>query len=111
VKFTPPAGTVTLAMACGDDGLTIAVRDTGVGIPANKLEMVLEPFQQAESSDRRVHGGTGLGLSLVKSMVELHGGSIEIRSVEGEGTEVETRFPAERLRAAAPDGPALRESA
>jgi len=111
VKFTPPAGKVMLEMWHGNDGLTIAVRDTGIGISANKIELVLEPFRQAESSDRRVHGGTGLGLSLVKSMVELHGGSIEIRSVEGEGTEVEIRFPAERLQASAPDSPALRESA
>jgi signal transduction histidine kinase len=111
VKFTPPAGKVVLAMSHDDGGISISVRDTGIGIPASKLELVLEPFRQADSSDRRVHGGTGLGLSLVKSMVELHGGAIEIHSVEGEGTEVDIRLPVERMRARRPGGQAFKQSA
>jgi signal transduction histidine kinase len=111
VKFTPPAGKVSLAVSNDAEGVLISVRDTGIGIPADKLDLVLEPFRQADSSDKRVYGGTGLGLSLVKSMIELHGGSIEIHSVEGEGTEVEIRLPAERMRARRPDGAAFRESA
>jgi signal transduction histidine kinase len=111
VKFTPPAGKVSLAVSNGADGVLIAVRDTGIGIPADELDVVLEPFHQADSSDKRVYGGTGLGLSLVKSMVELHGGSIEIRSVEGEGTEVDIRFPAERMRPRKSDSAPFKQSA
>jgi len=111
VKFTPPAGRVTIAVRDGGDGIVISVRDTGIGIPADKLQVVLEPFRQADSSDRRVYGGTGLGLSLVKSMTELHGGSIEIHSVEGEGTEVEIRFPVERSLPPAAPGQAFKRSA
>jgi signal transduction histidine kinase len=111
VKFTHPAGTVTLTIASDADGMLISMQDTGIGIPADKLEAVFEPFQQADSSDKRIYGGTGLGLSLVKSMVELHGGTIAIESVEGEGTTVEIRFPAERVLARAGDQRALKRSA
>ena len=64
----------------------IMVRDTGIGIPADRQEKVFEPFEQADSSTRREFGGTGLGLSIVQSFVQLIGGSISLHSVVGEGT-------------------------
>jgi signal transduction histidine kinase len=67
-----------------DRWIEIAVTDTGVGIPSEDQERIFHPFEQADSSSRRRHQGTGLGLPLTKSLVELHGGAIWVES-EGEG--------------------------
>ena len=71
----------------------IMVRDTGVGIPADRQARIFEPFEQADSSTRREFGGTGLGLSIVQSFVQLIGGSIMLESAVGEGTTVTIRLP------------------
>jgi signal transduction histidine kinase len=99
VKFTQPGGLV--AVACGpasDGSYKITVEDTGVGIAEENLAKVLEPFVQVESAYSRKHAGTGLGLPLVRKIVELHGGKIELRSRLGVGTAVTARFPAARVR-------------
>ena len=98
VKFTPSGGrvTVTAGLEAGG-GLAIAVRDTGIGIPADALARILEPFQQADSSIPGRFGGTGLGLSICRDLMGLHGGSLSIASEPGRGTTVTIRFPADRV--------------
>ncbi len=76
-----------------DQPREIMVRDTGMGIPADRQVKVFEPFEQADSSTRREFGGTGLGLSIVQSFVQLIGGSISLHSVVGEGTTFIVRLP------------------
>jgi signal transduction histidine kinase len=93
-KFTPSGGRVVVAVTSGDGRAEVAVRDTGVGLHASELERVFEPFTQAEQGLARTHGGLGLGLALVKSLVALHGGSVEARSEgPGRGAEFVIRLP------------------
>ncbi|WP_166898906.1 ATP-binding protein [Massilia sp. CCM 8734] len=79
-KFTPAGGSVELSMACDGVVATIGVRDSGVGIDPDLLPHVFELFTQGERSSERAHGGLGLGLSLVKSLVNLHGGKVSAHS-------------------------------
>jgi len=98
IKFTPEGGSVTLSVRCERErGIAVAIADTGVGIAAEDLDRVLKPFEQADSSLARKHEGTGLGLALVKAMIELHGGTLTLNSALGVGTEVTIVFPPERL--------------
>lgn len=98
VKFTPAGGTVTISIGLnGQGGASVAVRDTGIGIPANQIAHVLKPFTQVENIMTRKHAGTGLGLPLSKSLMELHGGSLTLESEVGSGTTVTIAFPRERL--------------
>ncbi|BDG10031.1 PocR ligand-binding domain-containing protein [Anaeromyxobacter paludicola] len=93
-KFTPAGGRVTLEVRTAPGEATVLVRDTGAGIPPELLERVFDPFVQAGQSLARSEGGLGLGLSLVKAMVELHGGSVRVSSPgAGRGTEVAFRLP------------------
>jgi signal transduction histidine kinase len=98
VKFTPSGGEVTVEVTCVDDGLEMAVADTGIGIAAHDQERIFEPFVQVESELNRRFEGTGLGLPLVRSLVELHGGRVSLQSAPAEGTRVAVWFPAARLR-------------
>ena len=84
VKFTPPGGTVSVKLQRGPANLELAVSDTGMGIPSDFLPFVFDRFRQAEGSKNRRYGGLGLGLSIARHLVELHGGTIEAFS-EGEG--------------------------
>jgi PAS domain S-box-containing protein len=86
VKFTPEGGVVTVSATADRDSFEFSVTDTGIGIPADKMQVILEPFVQVDSRLERAYEGTGLGLPLVKSMTELHGGRLDIRSTEGQGT-------------------------
>jgi signal transduction histidine kinase len=98
IKFTQPAGSV--AVSVRDDcehGVAITVADTGIGIAEQDLDRVLQPFEQADSSLARTHEGTGLGLPLVKAMIELHGGTLTLKSALNKGTEMTIVFPAERI--------------
>ena len=99
VKFTPEGGRILVKVEA-DPGSepSIAVTDTGIGIPADRIESVLLPFGQVESALVRNFQGTGLGLSIAKSFVELHGGQLALASREGEGTTVTITLPAGRLR-------------
>ena len=83
-----------------DGALAVKVSDTGVGIAAENIPMVMQPFAQIESDLSRAYQGTGLGLPLSKSLAELHGGSLSMDSDLGVGTTVTLRLPAERLAAA-----------
>lgn len=88
IKFTPQGGTVLIGAHAEGQNLVITVSDTGRGIAPEELELVLEPFQQAGPLETRPAGGTGLGLPLSRSIMELHGGGLEIESELGEGTTV-----------------------
>lgn len=109
IKYTPPDGSITLAVcvcgpdeACGEEGLKVTVEDTGIGIPADMLEKVMEPFEQVENSFTRTRAGTGLGLSLTKAMVEAHGGKLWLESELGRGTRAHALLPLERIVCDAP---------
>ncbi len=99
VKFTPSGGRVGICAEIVDDGvLQIVVTDTGIGMSETDIELALKPFEQVDSSFNRKYEGTGLGLPIVKSLIELHGGSLEVRSQPGIGTSATLRFPGRRLR-------------
>jgi signal transduction histidine kinase len=102
-KFTPPGGTIDCSLSIDGAGLTFAVTDTGIGIPAADLERVLEPFVQVDSSMGRRHEGSGLGLALVKIMAELHGGSLRLDSTVGRGTTATVFLPAAAVAPATVD--------
>jgi signal transduction histidine kinase len=91
VSFSPPGGTVTLRAERRAGALAFSVTDHGPGIPADVLERVFDWFETHSLGSH--HRGTGIGLSLVRSFVELHGGTVEIASVVGEGTTVTCTFP------------------
>ncbi|HEY9190592.1 MAG TPA: ATP-binding protein [Sulfurovum sp.] len=91
LKFTPEYGSVALyvdlvSIQNDTQRIRISVKDTGIGIPENKLETIMQPFSQADSSTTRKFGGTGLGLSISKSLIELLGGEMHIVSTEGKGS-------------------------
>ena len=98
VKFTPRGGTVDISVRWTGGTVLLMVADTGIGISESDLAQIGNPFFQAASSYDRPHEGTGLGLSVVKGLVELHGGEIEIKSRLGEGTRVLVRLPRECRR-------------
>jgi signal transduction histidine kinase len=91
VSFSPAGGTITLSAERRDDALVFAVTDHGPGIPPEVLEKVFDWFETHSLGSH--HRGTGIGLSLVRSFVELHGGTVDITSVVGEGTTVTCTFP------------------
>ena len=102
IKFTPAGGSVTLQ--AGRDGagaLFVAVADTGPGIDPAEIPRILEPYGRAETAERGAAEGTGLGLTLVKAMIEAHGGALEIESKVGAGSTFTLRFPAARTGLAA----------
>ena len=86
LKFTESQGKVTLFMEAEEGQVRVGVQDTGVGIPQAQLDRIFERFSQADESVTRRFGGTGIGLALSKELVELHGGVLEVESVEGEGS-------------------------
>ena len=88
VKFTDNGGTINVGVRRSGHLVSIVVSDTGVGIPAHVLPRLAQPFEQASSDASRQHGGSGLGLALVKSLTRLHGGDLRLESEEGKGTTV-----------------------
>ncbi len=93
IKFTPRGGCITVSAQCEGARLAVTVEDTGVGIGESDLPRLGEAFFQARASYDRRHDGSGLGLSIVKGLVKLHGGDIDIRSRLGEGTRVTVWLP------------------
>ena len=93
VKFTPEGGRITVSAMAANGYMAIAIRDTGIGIPARDIEKLGRPFEQVENQFTKTRGGSGLGLAISKSFVELHGGTLSIRSTVGQGTEVTVTFP------------------
>jgi len=89
IKFTPKGGCVHIAAESENGLVTFSVTDTGIGIPKERFEELFEPFHQLDSSERRKYGGTGLGLALVKKIIDAHGSSIKIKSEVGIGTRFE----------------------
>jgi signal transduction histidine kinase len=97
LKFTPAGGRITVSARFDpEDGLAVTVADTGIGIPEEDLDRVMKPFEQVDSSLSRQHQGTGLGLPLVKAIMEMHGGRMRLKSTLGAGTAVTVVFPPER---------------
>jgi signal transduction histidine kinase len=93
-KYTPPGGRIEVAAERQGDGVAVAVRDTGEGIPAEMLPRVFDLFTQVERSIDRSQGGLGLGLSLVHRLVTMHGGRVEARSEGlGQGSEFLVHLP------------------
>jgi signal transduction histidine kinase len=92
VKFTPSNGHVTVSVKCeGENLVIVSVTDTGIGIPSSRMDDIFEPFHQLDSSATRRYGGTGLGLSLVRQIIEAHGSMLDVQSVEGRGSTF--KFP------------------
>jgi signal transduction histidine kinase len=95
VKFTPEGGTVTLTVQPDADRVRLAVADTGMGIPAGELEQLFGRFFRTSNATEQAIPGTGLGLTIVKALVEAHGGRISVESVEGSGTTFRIELPSE----------------
>ena len=94
VKFTDEGGAITLRARPGSDGAVIfEVEDTGIGIPEHELPRIFEPFRQVDGGDERAFGGVGLGLSLVRRLVDLLGGVLEVESRVGEGSIFRVTLP------------------
>ncbi len=92
IKFTPAGGRVVLRIEHESEKLvSVSVTDTGIGIPADRITEIFEPFHQLDGAATRHHGGMGLGLQLVRKIVEAHGSMLDVKSVEGRGTTV--KFP------------------
>jgi two-component system, cell cycle sensor histidine kinase DivJ len=95
LKFTPAGGNVTIAAVRDGQMIDISVADSGIGISAEDLPRLGQPFFQAKGTYDRAYEGTGLGLSVVRGLVGLHGGTLEVESAPGSGTRVCLRIPAD----------------
>jgi signal transduction histidine kinase len=93
VKFTPAGGRIVIRAAAAGPAIAVTVEDSGIGIAEEDIPTALAPFGQVDSSLARKYAGTGLGLSLTKSLVELHGGTFELSSRPGEGTTIRFTLP------------------
>jgi two-component system, cell cycle sensor histidine kinase PleC len=103
VKFTPDGGAVAVQGRLRGRAVIIGIKDNGIGIPRQALQKLGRPFEQVESQLTKRHQGSGLGLAIAKSLVELHGGTIRIRSRLGRGTLVMVRLPADAAAAMSPE--------
>ena len=110
IKFTPGGGRIAVRLTLVDEGVMLSIRDTGCGIPADQLPVIFQPFEQVGSRYGRANGGSGLGLTLVRSLTELHGGTCRIDSEVDMGTLVTVFLPTGQA-AAAPAEPPLRKIA
>jgi two-component system cell cycle sensor histidine kinase PleC len=99
VKFTPEGGRVTIRARATRGWVSIAIADTGIGIPAEALARLGRAFEQVESQLTKSHQGSGLGLAIAKSLIELHRGTMRIRSTLGRGTMVLLRLPIDQASA------------
>ena len=107
IKFTPKGGRVTVTVAGRNSEVLLTVADTGAGIKREFLPHVFERFRQAESSTNRAYGGLGLGLAIVRHLVELHGGSVAVQSEgEGQGATFSVRLPVAAVTRTAERAPA-----
>jgi signal transduction histidine kinase len=98
LKFNAKDGTVRIHMTVsGEEGLQLSITDTGIGISAEDLARIIEPFEQADHRLARVFEGLGLGIPVARAMVRIHGGDIVYESVLGEGTTARIMLPADSL--------------
>ena len=93
IKFTAPGGSVLVNIADGEDYITISIQDTGIGVPKDELYLIFDRFRQLDKSFTRNQEGSGIGLSLSKSLVEMQGGKIFVESEYGVGTKFIIKFP------------------
>ena len=101
IKFTPQGGQVTLsAQPTASGWVALSVADTGIGIPPEQIDNALSAFGQVDNPFTRSQEGTGLGLPIVKSLVELHSGQFQIESAVGKGTKITMVMPAQKEPAA-----------
>jgi signal transduction histidine kinase len=105
IKFTPAGGQVSLRLHDAADHATIEVRDTGLGIPSDELPRIFERFYRGTNTGEARASGSGLGLAIARSIVEMHGGQIEVASVVGEGS----LFTIELPKLASPAAPSVQE--
>jgi signal transduction histidine kinase len=107
VKFTPAGGKVEVDAGSSADAVWIEVRDTGMGINAVDLELLFNKFFRTPAATKASIQGTGLGLAISKAIVEAHGGSIRVQSVEGEGTTFRVDLPVGLRAPRTDDAPAV----
>lgn len=93
VKFTEKGGNIFVSIYDKEDSIVISIKDTGIGIPKDKLDFIFERFAQVDKSTTRKAEGSGIGLALVKSIIELHGGTISVNSEVGKGSEFIISLP------------------
>jgi signal transduction histidine kinase len=93
IKFTPPGGQVSITIHKGKDFARLIVADTGIGISAERLSEIFEPYHQLDGSSTRRYGGVGLGLALVKKIIEAHGSKVEVTSIVEKGTTIAFELP------------------
>lgn len=93
IKFTKQGGSMTVSIHEKKESIIISIKDTGIGIPADKLNIIFDRFRQVDRSLTRNQEGSGIGLAIVKSLVELHGGKIYVHSEYGKGTEFKIELP------------------
>ncbi len=101
VKFTDDNGRITVKAKRSGGALTLTIEDTGCGIPRKALRKIGQPFEQVQNQMTKTHAGSGLGLAISRSLAELHGGALKIRSREGVGTIVSVRIPVSEMKLAA----------
>jgi len=94
LKFTPAGGRVAVRLVENRGDVVLTVLDTGIGIPAEHHDRIFDRFYQIDGSIRRVYGGSGLGLALVKEIIESHRGTISVQSELGAGSTFTVRLPA-----------------
>ncbi len=98
IKFTPPGGSIVIKVGwTKTGGQYVSIRDTGPGIPPEEIPIVLSSFGRGSLAQKNAEEGTGLGLPIVKGLVELHGGEFRLNSTPRFGTEVIVIFPPERV--------------
>lgn len=93
IKFTPEGGSIFVNVISEDNMLKISVKDTGIGIKEEDIDLIFDRFRQVDKSFTRNHEGSGIGLSIVKSLVEMNGGTISLLSKYGKGSEFTIKFP------------------
>jgi signal transduction histidine kinase len=91
---------VQITCQCSGQGIALAVSDRGIGMTAEQVALAVQPFQQIDSRLARKYEGAGLGLSIVKGLIERHGGRLEVESRPEVGTKITLIFPADRIRPA-----------
>jgi two-component system sensor histidine kinase BaeS len=94
LKFTPSGGAISVRLHGSDGEVVLEVEDTGIGVASEHQGLIFDRFYQVDGSTRRTHGGCGLGLALVKEIVQRHGGTVQVWSELGTGSRFTVRLPA-----------------
>ena len=93
LKYTPEGGEVTISSSLADKGFYITIEDTGIGIPPEDLPFIFERFYRVDKSRNRINGGSGIGLTIVKEIIEAHNGSVDVESIPGISTKFIITLP------------------